>query len=171
MTLAFRAEHPSHALCRCEHRRVRHPHIVGGLADGAAIDGDPPEGLPGPRFNTLFHGVLDLLCLPQQERTSRFELLVFLAASRIDGQQKLERIGWLIGEKTDELRSPLTKQVNGPGMAELPEPAAKRPARIVLVRPHSIRQLDPDFLAEVFECAAIQAISAAPANESGDHRC
>ena len=88
-TLAFGAEHASYALVRRKHRGIRHTQIVGGLADGAAIYGDPPEGLPGPRLDTLFHGVLDLLGLPQQERTPELELLVFLTASRIDDQQAL----------------------------------------------------------------------------------
>ena len=52
-------------------------------------------------------------------------------------------------------------------MAELPEPATKRPARIVLVRAHSIRQLDPDLLAKVVEGAVVQAIAAAPGTNQG----
>ncbi len=112
-----------------------------------------------------FHRVLDLLCLREQERTARLGRRVFRAVKHINGQQ--EFIGRLIVDKTDGLRSPLTKQVNRPGMAELPEPATKRPARIVLVRADSIRQLDPDLLAEVFEGAVVQAITSAPGTNQG----
>ena len=65
------------------------------------------------------------------------------------------------------LGSPLANQVNPPGMAELPEPAAKRPARIVLVGTHSICQLDPNLLAKVVEGAVVQAIGTAPGTNQG----
>ncbi len=90
--LAFGAEHPSDPLLRRKRGRVRHSHFVRGLADGAAIHGDPPEDLPGLRFNTLFHRVLGLLGLAQQERTSRVGLLVFLA-HRIAAATKIASAG------------------------------------------------------------------------------
>ena len=158
------AEHPPDPLLGREGRGVAEAQLLGRLADGRALDGDPPEGPPGPVVDPSADGLLDLGGPPEQGQRPAAPVLVLVLVrdGPVDRRGQGERLDRPLAPP-ERLGPPLPPEVDGPRPAERPEPRAEPPARVVAVAPEPVGQLDPDPLAELLQGLRVEPVGPAMA--------